>query len=94
MLQETMTINSNLPYVVTSEAIDTPVQIDPVKAVALVLQQAEPNPLLIDNIDIHHKILQQFTSFKQFGKYASTNKATYELIKDFGFNELRDSLED
>ncbi|KAI8891890.1 ankyrin repeat-containing domain protein [Globomyces pollinis-pini] len=60
----------------------------------LVIQQTDTKPLLIDKIDIHHEILKQFTSFKQFGKYASTNKATYELIKDFGFNELRDSLED
>ncbi|KAJ2989434.1 hypothetical protein HDV02_005008, partial [Globomyces sp. JEL0801] len=43
---------------------------------------------------IHHEIFQQFTSFKQFGKYASTNKATYELVNGFGFNELRDSLKD
>ncbi|KAI8893831.1 hypothetical protein BC833DRAFT_624502 [Globomyces pollinis-pini] len=58
----------------------------------LVRQQTDTKPLLIDKIDIHHEILKQFTSFKQFGKYASTNKATYQLVKDFGFNELRDSL--
>ncbi|KAI8891966.1 hypothetical protein BC833DRAFT_412492, partial [Globomyces pollinis-pini] len=58
------------------------------------LQQTDTKPLLIEKIDIHHEILQQFTSLKQFGKYASTNKATYELVKDFGFNALRDSLKD
>ncbi|KAJ2991885.1 hypothetical protein HDV02_003400 [Globomyces sp. JEL0801] len=32
--------------------------------------------------------------WKQFGKYVSTNKATYQLVKDFGFNGLRNSLKD
>ncbi|KAI8891643.1 hypothetical protein BC833DRAFT_654235 [Globomyces pollinis-pini] len=65
MVQETMSIKSNRTYVTASEAIGTPVQIEPV---TVVLQQIDTKPILID--------------------------ATYELVKDFGFNALRDSLKD